>query len=706
MADGRPPQLPLEPGSESRRLGSWKEIARYLGRTVRTVQRWEQTLDLPVRRLQHDGGASVFAYTHELDRWLTRRSLKVHDGKPERGQEEPSRSDTLAPEAAPKPAPAAAVRGWRRMVMDGLAVATALVIVGIYTANRLFAPAPVPPEHLVPRHLTTDSGIERFPALSPDGREVVYTWDGDNGQVDLYLRLVDVENHIRLTDDAAIEESPAWAPDGLSIAFLRRAGAGQRELLIVPAIGGQARHVATFSVPASLDAARSNSAAADWSPDGRWIVFTRLGDTLESQRLTVIDVKTGEMVNLTSPDEGVSDISPRFSPDGRLLVFTRSPSALTGSIHVMEFDAGAAGPGRTWRLPDATPWNAYPAWTADGKELVFSSGRWPRTGLWRMPADGSAPPQPLTATSQGASQPTISPVVEPGKAEPLAAWRIVYPVIELENDIWEIGLEEGADSSPLLRTSQRERFPSIAADGRIAFISDRSGNREAWVASPDGGDWQQWTDWKSAYLWRPAFSPDGKLLAYTVEIGHVNRLHVQPGPLAPARDLSGGFANDEDLAWSRDGRRLYVVSSNRGEQGPGVWAVPLDNSEPTRLMAGHLLPLGEGPAGHWLYLVDPSVQPHALQRLDLDTGELEGLELSDAVRHSFTLGPDGVYFVARAGEGWEIHRWDWSSGEQVRVRALDHEPEVGMAISPDGRRALLARISLMRSDLMVAEAQY
>lgn len=706
MADGRPPQLSAEPEPDSRRLGSWKEIARYLGRTVRTVQRWEQTLDLPVRRLQHDAGASVFAYTHELDRWLTRRSLKVHAGKPEPGPVNPPAPETSATAAASTPTPVEPVRRWRRTVMDGLAVVTALVVAGVYVVNRMSTPAPAPAAHLVPRHLTTDAGIERFPALSPDGRQVVYTWDGDNGQVDLYLRLVDVENHIRLTDDAAVEESPTWAPDGLSIAFLRRAGPGQRELLVVPAIGGQTRHVITFEVPASLDSARSISAAADWSADGRWIVYTELGDSPDAQRLSVIDIESGARIELTDPDEGVSDVSPRFSPDGRLLAFTRSPSALKGSIHVMAFDAESGRPGRSWQLPEATPWNSYPAWTADGADLVFSSGRWPRTGLWRMPADGSAAPEPLTGTSQGSSQPTISPVVETGNAKPGAAWRVVYPVIELENDIWEIGLEEGAGTSPLLRTSQRERFPSYASDGRIAFISDRSGNREVWVASPDGKDWQQWTNWQSAYIWRPTFSPDAQLLAYTVEIDNVNRLKVQTGPLAPARDLSGGFANDEDLAWSRDGRRLYVVSSNRGEQGPAVWAVPLDGSSPTQVTAGHLLPLGEGPGGRWLYLNDPGAEPSTLQRLDLETGELEQIELAGAVRHSFTLGPDGIYFVVRTGDISEIHRWAWPNGEQVRVLALDHEPEVGMAISPDGKRALLARISLLRSDLMVAEAQY
>jgi tetratricopeptide (TPR) repeat protein len=50
-------------------LESWKEIAAYLERDVRTVQRWERRDGLPVHRLQHGKGGSVFAYASELEAW-------------------------------------------------------------------------------------------------------------------------------------------------------------------------------------------------------------------------------------------------------------------------------------------------------------------------------------------------------------------------------------------------------------------------------------------------------------------------------------------------------------------------------------------------------------------------------------------------------------------------------------------------------------
>jgi len=57
-------------------LSGWKDIANYLGKGVRTVQRYEQALRLPVRRPLGQTGASVIASPLELDAWVTKRAMK------------------------------------------------------------------------------------------------------------------------------------------------------------------------------------------------------------------------------------------------------------------------------------------------------------------------------------------------------------------------------------------------------------------------------------------------------------------------------------------------------------------------------------------------------------------------------------------------------------------------------------------------------
>lgn len=59
------------------RLDSWKGIASYLGRSEKTVRRWEETEGLPVHRLHHEKRASVYAYTNELEQWRETRKMAV-----------------------------------------------------------------------------------------------------------------------------------------------------------------------------------------------------------------------------------------------------------------------------------------------------------------------------------------------------------------------------------------------------------------------------------------------------------------------------------------------------------------------------------------------------------------------------------------------------------------------------------------------------
>src|SRR5713101_4682044 len=59
-----------------KKLVSWKEIAVHLGREIRTVQRWEKTEGLPVRRHEHRKKSTVYAYARELDDWFKKRQPK------------------------------------------------------------------------------------------------------------------------------------------------------------------------------------------------------------------------------------------------------------------------------------------------------------------------------------------------------------------------------------------------------------------------------------------------------------------------------------------------------------------------------------------------------------------------------------------------------------------------------------------------------
>jgi len=90
-----------EPPSPGKKLDSWGEIASYLGREVRTVQRWERTEGLPVHRHEHKKKSTVYAYAGELDAWIKQRQPKddpeADDAFAREQDHEPELSSTDSP---------------------------------------------------------------------------------------------------------------------------------------------------------------------------------------------------------------------------------------------------------------------------------------------------------------------------------------------------------------------------------------------------------------------------------------------------------------------------------------------------------------------------------------------------------------------------------------------------------------------------------
>ena len=77
-------------------LGSWKEIANYLGKGVRTVQRWERCSALPIHRPSGTSKGVVLAFPAELDKWARRQ-----DGtQPPSAQQHLRRTSALSSELA------------------------------------------------------------------------------------------------------------------------------------------------------------------------------------------------------------------------------------------------------------------------------------------------------------------------------------------------------------------------------------------------------------------------------------------------------------------------------------------------------------------------------------------------------------------------------------------------------------------------------
>lgn len=82
-------------------LDSWKEIASYLRRDIRTVQLWEKHEGLPIHRHTHNARASVYAYAREIDVWMKKRRQGVGAEAPVQEAEEETLAHLVAPAEAP-----------------------------------------------------------------------------------------------------------------------------------------------------------------------------------------------------------------------------------------------------------------------------------------------------------------------------------------------------------------------------------------------------------------------------------------------------------------------------------------------------------------------------------------------------------------------------------------------------------------------------
>lgn len=130
MAAGSKPPIPLR--NPTARLETWKEIAVYLRRDIRTVQRWEEAEGLPVHRQQHRRQGSVFAIPAELDEWVKRRTIPA-------GQSEPAASGAARVPMSVLPTPRLPRR---RLWWMAAATAGVLAVVSIVSINLRFGAAP------------------------------------------------------------------------------------------------------------------------------------------------------------------------------------------------------------------------------------------------------------------------------------------------------------------------------------------------------------------------------------------------------------------------------------------------------------------------------------------------------------------------------------------------------------------------------------
>jgi eukaryotic-like serine/threonine-protein kinase len=546
-----------------------------------------------------------------------------------------------------------------------------------------------PAAKIVP--FTTLSGRELQPSFSPDGNQIAFAWNGENGKnFDIYIKLVNTATRpLQLTFNEADDLYPAWSPDGKQIAFVRQSGT-DTSIMVVPALGGPERKL--YSGTSAFFSLYEYGNALSWSPDGKHLAFSGQRSHREPNAIFLLSLDTFEKKQVTTPPQGfLGDSNPAFSPDGKLLAFVRGASSRDIEIYIMP-----ANGGEPKRLTFDSRSGRSLAWTADSTEIVFSLWYYGALRLWRVPASGGTPVQ-LSVGAEGASTVAIS---RQGN-------RLAYSQEFRDTNVWKIGIDGTANKSGptrLISSTRQDYGPQYSPDGKkIAFTSGRSGSNEIWVSDADGLNPVQLTSFGGPDVGSPRWSPDSRQIAFdAIPEGHRD-IYVVSAEGGKPRRLTENTSEDVRPSWSRDGQSIYFGSNPSGDWQ--VWKAPADGGQPVQVTRQGGREAFESFDGKLVYYTKGFGIP-GIWKVP-PTGGDEVLFLEEPIQGFWALAEKGIYYVNPMASPRPIIEFTpFNSTRSTPVATIEKELQLvypSLAVSPDGHTLLYVQVDSFESDIMIAE---
>jgi TolB protein len=208
------------------------------------------------------------------------------------------------------------------------------------------------------RRLTNDAAHDRYPAWSPDGKQIAF-YSERGGNAKIYVMNADGSNQHPLTTGSTRDREPAWSPDGKYIAYSSQRG-GEGLIYVMNADGSNVRQVSGGS--------SGGDAIPTWSPSGKQIAFMSSvvvgqtpGNTLLNEDIHIVDVDGTNLRKLTERP-GVDGL-PAWSRDNHIAFV----SDRDGSPEIYVMDSDGSNVRRIAPGQDA----AHPAWSSDSKYIAF-----------------------------------------------------------------------------------------------------------------------------------------------------------------------------------------------------------------------------------------------------------------------------------------------------------------------------------------------
>lgn len=417
-------------------------------------------------------------------------------------------------------------------------------------------------------HAEDNAPLARYPSLSPDGKELAFTYQGDIWKVATGGGVAR-----RLTDHVAYEAYPKFSPDGRWIAFAS-ARWGNYDIYVIPSDGGKARRL-TFHHYADYPEC--------WSPDSKHIYFH--AGHYGSYDLYRVGLEGGTPVRLTNTYRQ-REYYCCVSPDGSRVAFCLNGHGggyyrkiYHGSLQSDIWTARLGNPISDFvQVTSSDFFEFWPLWSADGKSLYYVSHESGCPNLCRISLKTGKTERLTDYNTTGVYFPTIS--ADGG-------------TIVFEHDFYLYSYKPGGrprrieiqaipdtkyNQISIEKVTSGLREYRLSPDGKkIAFVL----RGEVWVMpAEEGSEARRLTQTRGEH-WALDWAPDSQRLSYTRRTGdNIDTLvNVIPEkreyPLSATKKQKGG------ARWSPDGESIiYCVDDKE------LWITDPEGKEHRKLVSG------------------------------------------------------------------------------------------------------------------------
>jgi len=428
-----------------------------------------------------------------------------------------------------------------------------------------------------PRRLTVSEGIESNPVFSPDGKWIAFSAQYD-GNVDVFVIPVEGGVPKRLTWHPATDIVRGFTRDGKAVLFAsQRAVFTNRyfKLYTVPVAGGPETEL---PIP--------NAFYAGYSPDGNRMAYTPLPDASRewkhyrggtSSRILLFNFKDNSVEEIPKPAGGCNDLSPVWVGNA---VYFRSDR--DGEYNVYVYDLGSK------QVRALTKFADFPVLELGGNEgrLVFEQagylhvidlGGGPAAVEKRLVIGIAADLLELRSRYAGGFRYVRSGDISPSGAR---------LVVDFRGDIVTLPAEKGDYRNLTHTVAVHETAPAWSPDGKwIAYFSDATGENMLCIQAEDGKGAVRTLPLKGAGFYaNTRWSPDSKKISFTDNSRSLYILDVASGEVrkVDSDELYGpGVFRDMGADWSPDSRwlaytkvietqykRVYLYSTVEGKSYP------------------------------------------------------------------------------------------------------------------------------------------